>query len=152
MEHTTDLIWSLQTNYGESESIFIRMQKTAMEMLSSASITAHIQITEKLPALHIEPQKNCSLIFKEAINNVCKYSQAATCQVSVAPVDQQLVMRISDDGVGIRNPKSGNGLKNMRSRAAAMEGECLIESNGRGTTVTAILPVEKIIAHKVDQE
>ena len=121
-------------------------------MLSSANITAYIQITDELPPLHIDAQKNCWLIFKEAINNVCKYSQAATCQVSVSSNEQQLVMRVSDDGVGIRDPKSGNGLKNMRSRAAAMEGECLIESNGKGTTVTAILPVEKIIAHKVDQE
>jgi len=146
MEHTTDLIWSLQTNYGEAESIFTRMQKTAVEMLSSANITAQIQMAPAadLPVLHIDAQKNCWLIFKEAVNNVCKYSQASVCSVSVTIDQQHLIIRICDDGIGFKNNKSGNGLKNMRSRAASMEGQCLIESSEKGTTVMAMLPVEKI--------
>jgi|GEM_PF-1017081 len=145
MENTTDLIWSLQTNYGESESIFRRMQKTAIEMLSSANISPHVTIPiHELPALQIEAQKNCWLIFKEAINNVCKYSQAKTCWVSVAQLDGQLLVSVKDDGVGFKEPKSGNGLKNMLLRSAALGGECIVESsNGNGTLVKAVMPIEK---------
>ena len=143
MENTTDLIWSLQTNYGESESIFRRMQKTAIEMLSSANISPQVAIPfDELPLLQIEAQKNCWLIFKEAINNVCKYSNAKTCWVNISVEDTQLVLSVKDDGAGFKEPKSGNGLKNMLLRSAALGGECIVESsNGNGTLVKAVMPI-----------
>lgn len=151
MENTTDLIWSLQTNYGESESIFHRMHKTAIEMLSSANISPQVTIPfDELPPLQIEAQKACWLIFKEAINNVCKYSQAKTCWVAITQKDGQVVLSVKDDGVGFKEPKSGNGLKNMVLRSAALGGECTVESsNGNGTLIKAVLPVEKNTVPKV---
>jgi signal transduction histidine kinase len=147
MENTADLIWSLQTNYGESESIFQRMQKTAVEMLSSANISPQVAIpVSELPALPIEAQKACWLIFKEAVNNVCKYSNATTCWVSISVQCGQLVLSVKDDGVGFKEPKSGNGLKNMLLRSSALGGECTIESsNGHGTLIKAVMPIEKNI-------
>lgn len=145
MENTTDLIWSLQTNYGESESIFQRMHKTAIEMLSSANISPQVTIpVDELPVLQIEAQKACWLIFKEAINNVCKYSNASTCWVSINQQEGQLVLSVKDDGVGFKEPKSGNGLKNMLLRSTALGGECTIESsNGHGTLIRAVMPISK---------
>jgi signal transduction histidine kinase len=138
METTTDLIWSLQTNYGQAESVYSRIQKTAIEMLSSANITPHIRISpaKELPLLSIQAQKNCWLIFKEAVNNVCKYSRADNCHVSICRNDDKLIMSISDDGAGFENPEKGNGLKNMRQRADELGGKFAIESSvGAGTKV-----------------
>lgn len=147
MENTNDLIWSLQTNYGESESIFRRMHRAAIEMLSSANISPQVNIPyEELPLLHIDAQKNCWLIFKEAINNVCKYSKAETCHVSILVENGLLVLAVKDDGIGFKEPKSGNGLKNMLLRSAALGGDCVMESsNGHGTLVKAVLPIGKIM-------
>ena len=147
MENTTDLIWALQTNYGEMESIFRRMQRTAIEMLSSSNITPHIHIAspENLPLLHINAQKNCWLIFKEALNNVCKYSKAANCYISIKKELDLLVISITDDGVGFENPTQGNGLSNMRSRATDLQGEFIIERTpGRGTVSKAAFPMNHI--------
>jgi signal transduction histidine kinase len=147
MENTSDLIWSLQTNYGETESIFRRMQKTAMELLSSANITPHTHIQEgHLPSLSITAQKNCWLIFKEAINNVCKYSKASNCILEILSNNEVLEISVRDDGTGFSESKMGNGLKNMAARASALGGECIIESSkGLGTLVKAILPIRKIL-------
>lgn len=147
MENTTDLIWSLQTNYGEAESIFERMQKTATEMLSSANITPHISIAPvtELPSLNIIAQKACWLIFKEAVTNVCKYSNAENCYVNVSTSGGSLVMNISDDGVGFESPARGNGLRNMKARAAELEGFFNIKTGpGEGTFITTSFPANKI--------
>lgn len=146
MDNATDLIWSLQTNYGEAESIFKRMQKTAVEMLSSANITPQINIAaDELPHLHIAAQKNCWLIFKEAVNNVCKYSNASTCIISIKTENEKLIISVSDDGVGFANPTLGNGLKNMKSRTADLMGDFNIESEtGAGTVLKITLPVDSI--------
>jgi signal transduction histidine kinase len=146
METTTDLIWSLQTSYGTSESIFMRMHRTAMELLSSASITPHLYInSENMPPLTIIAQKACWLIFKEAINNVCKYSKATSCTIRIEAEHPNLTMTIADDGVGFLEHRQGNGLKNMIERSRSLQGNCLIESApGKGTLVRTAIPLAVI--------
>jgi signal transduction histidine kinase len=149
MENTTDLIWSLQTNYGQAESIFERMQKTAVEMLSSANITPHVSITSprELPSLTIAAQKAVWLIFKEAVTNACKYSSAKNCYVNINSKDGKLTMKVHDDGVGFESPSYGNGLKNMQARSAKMNSEFEIKSDkSEGTTIIAVFPINKIAA------
>ncbi len=148
MENTTDLIWSLQTNYGESESIFRRMYDTGIQLLSSAGIVPHfsIPLQNGLPRLTIPAQKNCWLIFKEALNNICKYSKAVNCTVEMYTDSSSFIMKIADDGIGFTAPNAGNGLVNMRKRAGELGGECRIESHaGKGTVVTVHFPLQNIV-------
>lgn len=148
MENTTDLIWSLQTNYGQSESIFKRMQDTGIQILSSASIAPHFAVTlpQQMPRLNIKAQKNCWLIFKEALNNVCKYSKAANCTVVIFADDESLLLSITDDGIGFKEIKEGNGFINMRQRTEELEGKFNIESTaGNGTTISAKFNLHKIL-------
>jgi signal transduction histidine kinase len=59
------------------------------------------------------------LLFKEAINNAVKYSDASLLQLSVYHSDQSVEFAISDNGKGfdITTIKKGNGLMNMQKRA-----------------------------------
>ena len=118
-----------------------------MSRKSSASITPVTEIDEAaLPSLNLVAQKDCWLIFKEAISNVCKYSKATACTVKIQQVDHLLEMLIVDNGVGFQGPANGNGLKNMLTRAKDMGGECMIEGNrGNGTMVKIILPIKQLI-------
>ena len=148
MENTTDLIWSLQTNYGESESIFKRIYDMGIKVLSSANIIPHFTIpaSTALPRLNIPAQKNYWLIFKEAINNTCKYSKAANCTVVVSISNNTLSLTVTDDGIGFKEIKAGNGLKNMQQRTEELGGKFNIQSGtGTGTVVTAHFPMDKIL-------
>jgi signal transduction histidine kinase len=148
MENTTDLIWSLQTNYGESESIFKRMYDMGVKVLSSASIVPHFSMPpqKELPRLNIPAQKNYWLIFKEAINNICKYSKAANCTVTIAIDNDTLSLTVTDDGIGFNKINVGNGLKNMQQRTEELGGQFNIHSNsGKGTVVSAAFPLDKIL-------
>jgi signal transduction histidine kinase len=147
MENTVDLIWSLQTNYGEHESIFKRMHNTAMQMLSSANTAVHFAIPAdaELPKLNIAAQKNCWLIFKEAINNVCKYSKAGNCYITMYSNNDFFCLSIKDDGVGFEETGHGNGLVNMRRRAEELNGKFIVESTNSGTTITAHFDLNTIV-------
>jgi signal transduction histidine kinase len=147
MENTTDLIWSLQSNYGQTESIFKRMQQTAIQLLSSAGIIPHIAMRpyDQLPPLTIIAQKNIWLIFKEAVNNSCKYSKAVNCSITVVAENDSITLSIADDGIGIENPAGGNGLRNMRQRAEELGGRFNLESRaGKGLRITVVFPLHKI--------
>jgi signal transduction histidine kinase len=148
MENTGDLIWSLQTNYGQSESIFKRMQATGIELLSLANIAPHFMLPNEtdLPLLNVAAQKNCWLIFKEAINNVCKYSKATNCTVLIEAGNNKLLFNITDDGKGFTGSHVGNGLTNMRQRTEELGGLFTVESKPeKGTAISFHFQLHKIL-------
>jgi signal transduction histidine kinase len=52
------------------------------------------------------------------------------------------VIEVADDGVGGADPDGGSGLRGLRDRLEALDGELRVESRpGRGTTLRAELPI-----------
>jgi signal transduction histidine kinase len=83
---------------------------------------------------------------KEAINNLVKYAEAGKARIRAGYERHHLVVEISDDGIGF-TPEAmatGNGIINMRSRAAAMNAQLAIRSTpGKGTTVSLSLKTDR---------
>lgn len=82
----------------------------------------------------------------EALTNVHKHANATAVSITVRVQDDELVLDVADDGTGIatRFAEPGHlGLRSMRERAAAAGGACTtaVGPGGRGTTVSARLPV-----------
>ena len=80
----------------------------------------------------------------EALNNVVGHANARHCEVSVALVSGELVLRVVDDGIGLSQPYvSGIGITSMRSRVQALGGVFdLGAAPGGGTLLQAGIPVE----------
>jgi signal transduction histidine kinase len=78
----------------------------------------------------------------EALTNVAKYARANSASVVLSLEDDRLRVRVSDDGVGGADPAVGTGLRGLRDRVDALDGDLEVESPpGGGTTVTAEVPV-----------
>jgi signal transduction histidine kinase len=83
-------------------------------------------------------------IFLEVFSNAIRHSGARTVAVSAARVPGAVRIVIADDGCGFDTSwvHNGNGLANLRLRAAQAEGTLLVESElGKGTRVTLSLPL-----------
>jgi signal transduction histidine kinase len=84
-------------------------------------------------------------LIREALSNVGRHADAATCRVSLrADPGGEAILEVDDDGNGFdpSTPRTGMGLDNMRSRAEAMGGRCTISSTASaGTTITVRLPL-----------
>jgi signal transduction histidine kinase len=92
----------------------------------------------------MEARRNLYLIFKEATNNMVKYSEASKAMFSIKEEQGKLIMMIQDDGNGFDSNKEteGNGLKNMKKRARDIGAIIRIDSMpGRGTTIQLELAV-----------
>ena len=79
------------------------------------------------------------VIFKEAINNLAKYSEATEAHITLQFIHPHLVLTISDNGKGfdVQTVKNGNGLKNMQNRAKKMAAKYELQAApGKGTTIT----------------
>jgi signal transduction histidine kinase len=94
------------------------------------------------------PVKTCVYrVVQEAMHNAEKHSRAAHVDVRVAQTATDLIVEVTDDGVGFppnEPPRSPSqlGVLGMKERAASLGGELLIESApDRGTAVRLRLPL-----------
>jgi two-component system CheB/CheR fusion protein len=95
-----------------------------------------------------ETETNLYRITQEALNNTMKYARASRADVLLERRDNQVVLIIEDDGVGLNLKKiegdgqKGMGLIGMRERAQLVGGTLEIESKPKeGTTIFARVPV-----------
>lgn len=86
----------------------------------------------------MDQRRDFYLIFKEAINNLVKYSEATTAQVTVKAANKIIHLEIIDDGKGFDRATMvmGNGLQNMKQRADKWKSILRVRSapgEGRGS-------------------
>jgi signal transduction histidine kinase len=140
-----DLIWNTKPEHDSLESLTVRMREYGSEVMESAGITFTVHCPAILNNLKLdmEQKKNIYLIFKEAINNLAKYSRSKTAFVDFTQDKDCLEMVIRDEGIGFTptTRKKGNGLENMRSRAAEMKAKLEITNANPGTTIKIQVPV-----------
>jgi signal transduction histidine kinase len=78
----------------------------------------------------------------EALTNVAKYAHATCASVQLSLEHGHLRLEVRDDGVGGADPTCGTGLRGLRDRVDALDGNFDVQSPpGGGTTVTVELPV-----------
>jgi PAS domain S-box-containing protein len=87
-------------------------------------------------------------ILQESLTNVLRHAQATRVDVLLRPEAGQLVLRIQDNGCGIRPETLSNpmsiGLAGMRERALLLDGHLEIRSQPEsGTTIEMRLPLSK---------
>jgi len=140
MELMNDIVWSINPKNDRMEMIIIRMRQYASEMLEAAHIPFSLEMDDecKQIILPIEKRKDFYLIFKEAINNLAKYSNADKAIIQLNYSTRMLTLIISDNGNGfdVTEKFQGNGLKNMKARAELLKGDISITAKqGEGTIV-----------------
>ena len=81
---------------------------------------------------------------REALSNVGRHAEAATCRVSLRRGEAGAILEIDDDGRGFELGvvSGGLGIRNLNERVASLSGSLEIQSiAGKGTTVLAVLPL-----------
>jgi signal transduction histidine kinase len=100
----------------------------------------------------IDAQKELILfrIFQELINNIIKHAGAKKVDIRIVFTGEMLNITVTDNGKGFDatqpdhpgNPKSGLGLRNMKSRAQLIGADLSISSiPGTGTTTHIRMPI-----------
>lgn len=89
---------------------------------------------------------NLYRIIQEALQNINKYANANNIKVELKKEEDNLILIVSDDGVGfnLKTAKKGIGLQNILFRANECEGIVDIQSKkDNGTTITLTVPIEE---------
>ena len=79
------------------------------------------------------------LIFKEAMNNAAKYSEAKNVVFEVKKIVGAKTFRLIDDGIGFQTDRlnAGNGISNIKERAKNIDAQLIINSKN-GTEIILV--------------
>ncbi|HET7909594.1 MAG TPA: ATP-binding protein [Nitrospira sp.] len=83
-------------------------------------------------------------LLQESLGNIRKHANAKRVDVSLSGGNNQVVLRVSDDGDGFifTQNRKGLGLTSMQERARPLRGQVTVDSQpGRGTEVWVKIPV-----------
>jgi signal transduction histidine kinase len=98
----------------------------------------------------VVPQEIASCLYRvaqESLNNVARHAAASQVDVELTRSQSELMVTITDNGVGFdskqsRNGSQGLGLLSMKERVALVHGEILVSSTvGKGTRVQVVVLV-----------
>ncbi|MBW4359167.1 tetratricopeptide repeat-containing sensor histidine kinase [Flavobacterium taihuense] len=107
---------------------------------------AHIDPTIKWDIIDNTVKINLYRILQESLQNCNKYAKATKIKVEFKRQNDNLALKISDDGIGfnINRAKKGIGLQNIKTRTIECEGTLEIKSKKEeGTSITIVIPIQK---------
>ena len=143
IEVMSDIVWTINPKNDIFENIISRMGTLAYNLLKAKNIEHTFQADESLneTKLSLESRRNFYLIFKEALNNLVKYSNATRASITLTNENGLIKLAVRDNGAGfdVAQTSKGNGLLNMKARAEEMKAKLKIESGkGNGTNIELI--------------
>jgi signal transduction histidine kinase len=141
-----DIVWLINPGQDSLQKLMQRLEDYAVQIAAVKNIRVKSNLNGHFAEniLPAEIRRNIYLLFKEAINNAVKYSNATLLDLNVKEDNTAIKISLKDDGDGfdVDIVKHGNGLDNMQQRAKDMQTVCMIESaKGKGTSITVVIKI-----------
>ena len=143
-ESIQDIVWAINARHDNLDDLAARIREFGLKISEARNIRFHANSPAAFPLLHLRPdtRRNIYLIFKEAINNAAKYSGCTDFEVKMQMDRRKLLMTMTDNGKGFdpATVQYGNGIANMRQRAAEIKGRLEVQT-APGNGVQIVLEV-----------
>lgn len=126
-----DIVWSIDARNDTLGDLTDRMQDYILNTLESKNMQVRydfddLNMDNKLP---VSVKENVYLIFKEAVNNISKYSNGDRVEIKLENQDGNFEFTIYDNGTtGKGAKKTGHGLRNMEMRAKRIGANITIDT------------------------
>ncbi len=144
LDNMSDIIWNINPGNDTIEEVMSRMREYATTILEAKNIDYTFNFPkEKMDCkLSMEVKNNMYLIFKEAVNNLSKYSGASKANLSLTFDEKNIHLKVEDNGKGFNEDeiKHRGGLSNMQHRAEEIKGVIKINSSDKGTVIELSMP------------
>jgi signal transduction histidine kinase len=142
-----EIVWAQDPKHDSLDNMVSYICSFASDLLGVARIACRLDIPIELPGIPLEAEQRHELflVFKEALNNIIKHSEATEVRISLRIEQDSIRLVVEDNGRGFDAAAlpddRGNGLPNMRNRLQRLGGSVEIHSEpGKGTRVEIIQP------------
>lgn len=141
-----EIVWFINPEYDTLHELLLRMKDVAESLLSGIAYRLETPAENLSRKLSLEFRQHFFLIYKESLANIMKHAKASSVEIQLSEKAGEWVLSIRDDGAGFdpNTASKGNGLRNLRRRAAKLNGTLEIESQpGQGTRVQLVVRLAK---------
>jgi signal transduction histidine kinase/ligand-binding sensor domain-containing protein len=146
-ESMGEIIWSMRDRNNSLEDLFYYMRSQFLQYAEDNHLICQFEMADSLPDTIISggARRHIYLICKECLHNIVKHAKA-TRVIFIVSAGKKLAIQIKDNGKGfnVKENYTGNGMVNLKKRAAIINGELQFTSNKFGTVVDLIVDMEKI--------
>jgi two-component system, NarL family, sensor histidine kinase LiaS len=143
-QELTGLILELRPAALEGKGLSRALSEYASNWSRQTRIEAEVRVSGERP-LPLPLEQSLFRLAQEALANVARHSRATNTEIHLGWVNGDVVLTVSDNGIGFNATRSGRkgvGLESMRERIEGLGGRFLVESEpGEGTQVIAELPL-----------
>ncbi|MGY5847114.1 ATP-binding protein [Salegentibacter sp. HM20] len=148
-EEIRDISHNLISQVGSENRNFQNLVKELVAQIrkhSPIKIKLHFSDSLSWDSIDEEAQINLYRILQEALHNIIKHSKATKARVCFLTEDENLLLKIEDNGRGFDSTKKfkGIGLRNMKTRIEKIDGNLEIDSGNKGTTFIFRLKLKEI--------
>jgi ligand-binding sensor domain-containing protein len=137
-EMMKEVVWLLNPKNDSLQDILLKMKTSAAELLVGIDYAFEAPQGEFPGRVDLKIKRNVFLMYKEILHNIVKHARATRVSIQVQIRPRYLGLTVSDNGIGFDTSAqtTGNGLGNLRNRAAQIGGNLSISSeSGMGTTI-----------------
>jgi signal transduction histidine kinase len=143
-----DIVWVVNPKKDQLQDLESRMRHLACEMMAGRSLKFERYPSGQRESYTLSPdfKRNVFLIFKECLHNVVSHSDASKVEVRLDLENGFVMLEVRDNGKGFNPSQSFDGLgqKNMKKRAAELNGNLVISSpTGGGVVIRLLAPLSQ---------
>ena len=134
-------IWHLDPKKDTLHDLAIRLKTFGDELFDETNTNFEFYTNDdviKKIRLQMDWRQHILRIFKEAMHNVLKYAEGENVKLSISAANGSATIELADDGRGfdLNGQSDGEGLKNMKNRASAIQSDLIIKSKPqKGTSI-----------------
>jgi len=144
-QNISDIVWSIRPDNEKIEDLEVRMREYTAQTLEPLGIDTRIRFDKTLSGetLPQYSRKDILMIFKEAVNNIVKHSNATEVVIEFFRTGNTVHLTIEDNGIWkqkLEGISSGTGTKSMEQRAANIGGALFVDKGKSRIMLTLPLP------------
>jgi signal transduction histidine kinase len=149
MDALSDVVWFVDPRHDDLASVIDLAATHGRDLFEPLGVAWTCRVPDD--AAHVkllaDTRRELYLILKEAVTNAARHAGCAHASLDVRLEAGTVIATVSDDGRGFdtadatSNGSRGNGLRNMRSRAAAIGATLDVTASPAGTAVRVTLRV-----------
>ncbi|OEK05786.1 sensor histidine kinase [Roseivirga misakiensis] len=134
------IVWLIDPNKESLGDLLIKTRAVGSELLNQPILEVDDRLSDndRLKPLSADQKRHLFLFMKEGFNNIAKHAKAKQVSLTVESRENELHLRLSDNGVGFDTSliDPGHGLGSLSNRAELLKAEFSIKSTlGKGTEI-----------------
>lgn len=137
------IVWAVNPANDSLDQLVVYVGELFQELFRSSGIRARMDVSPTIPRLPLSAEERSDLFLttKEAMNNTLRHSGASEVWLGIRMTSGELRILLRDNGRGFdpeaAKSNGGNGLSNMRARAARTGGRIEFRTApGKGTEIS----------------